>query len=86
MQRGSFFEKDMTNRGVAAIELVLAFGATAASSAEKHRDLHIVIETIDHSKQRYPTVGDWQIDKAGNLQITVSRIRAHSFGRRAAQS
>jgi hypothetical protein len=53
---------------------VLAFGATAAYSAEKPRDLHIVIETIDHSKQRYPTVGDWQIDKAGNLRITVSKM------------
>ena len=45
-----------------------------ASSAEKHRDLHIVIETIDHSKQRYLTVGDWQIDKAGNLRIVVSKM------------
>jgi hypothetical protein len=64
----------MTNRGVAALGMVLAFGATAASSAEKHHDLHIVIETIDHSKQRYPTVGDWQTDKAGNLHIAVSRM------------
>ena len=64
----------MTNRCVAAIGLVLALGATAASSAEKHRDLHIVIETIDHSKQRYPTVGDWRIDKAGNLHIAVSKM------------
>ena len=53
---------------------MLAFGATAASSTGKHRDLHIVIETIDHSKQRYPTVGDWQIDKAGNLRIAVSKM------------
>jgi hypothetical protein len=64
----------MTNRCVAALGVVVASGATAASSAEKHRDLHIVIETIDHSKQRYPTVGDWQIDKAGNLHIAVSRM------------
>ena len=64
----------MTKRGVAALGLVLAFGATAASSTEKHRDLHILIETIDHSKQRYPTVGDWQIDKAGNLRIAVSKM------------
>jgi len=42
--------------------------------ADKPRDLHIVIETIDHSQQRYPTVGDWQIDKAGNLHITVSKM------------
>jgi len=75
-EAGLFFnlEKDMTNRCVAALGVALAFGATAASSAEKHRDLHIVIETIDHSKQRYPTVGDWQIDKAGNLHITVSKM------------
>ena len=64
----------MTNRCVAALGVAVASGATAASSAEKHRDLHIVIETIDHSKQRYPTVGDWQIDKAGNLHIAVSRM------------
>jgi hypothetical protein len=36
--------------------------------------LHIVIETIDHSKQRYKTVGDWQIDGACNLHITVSKM------------
>jgi len=42
----------------AALGAVLAFGATAAYSADNHRDLHIVIETIDHSRQRYPTVGD----------------------------
>ena len=33
--------------------------------------LRIVIDTIPHSRQRYPTVGDWQIDKAGNLHITI---------------
>src|SRR5260370_5650981 len=64
----------MTNRCVAALGVALAFGATAASSAEKHRDLDIVIETIDHSKQRYPSVGDWQIEKGGNLHITVSKM------------
>jgi hypothetical protein len=58
----------------AALGAVLAFGAPAAYSADKHRDLHIVIETIDHSQQRYPTVGDWQIDKVGNLHITVSKM------------
>jgi hypothetical protein len=58
----------------AALGAALAFGATAAHPAEKHHDLHIVIETIDHSQQRYPTVGDWQIDKAGNLHITVSKM------------
>jgi hypothetical protein len=53
---------------------VLACGATAANPAEKSRDLPIVIDTIPHSQQRYPTVGDWQGDKAGNLHITVSRM------------
>jgi hypothetical protein len=36
----------------AALGAALAFGTTAAHPAEKHHDLHIVIETIDHSKQR----------------------------------
>jgi hypothetical protein len=63
----------------AALGAVLAFGATAAYSADKHHDLHIVIETIDHSRQRYPTVGDWQIDKAGNLHITVSKMRDQRY-------
>jgi hypothetical protein len=64
----------MAKRCVAALEAVLAFGATAAYSAERHHNLHIVIETFDHSKQRYPAVGDWQIDKAGNLHIFVSKV------------
>jgi hypothetical protein len=64
----------MTKRCVAALGAVLALGATAASSTEKNRDLHIVIDTIPHSQQRYPTVGDWQIDKAGNLHVTVSKM------------
>ena len=58
----------------AALGAALAFGATPAYSADKHRDLHIVIETIGHSQQRYPTVGDWQIDRTGNLQIAVSKM------------
>lgn len=32
----------------------------------------IVIEVIPHSQQRYPTVGDWQFDSYGDLQIKVS--------------
>jgi hypothetical protein len=64
----------MAKRCAAALGTVLAFGVTAAYSAEKNRDLHIVIDTIQHSQQRYPTVGDWQVDKAGNLHITVSRM------------
>jgi len=64
----------MAKRCVAAIGVILAFDAAAAYSAEKNRDLHIVIDTIPHSQQRYPTVGDWQIDKAGNLHIAVSKM------------
>jgi hypothetical protein len=54
-----------SKRCAAALGAVLAFGATAAHSADNHRDLHIVIETIDHSRQRYPTVGDWQLKPDG---------------------
>lgn len=32
----------------------------------------ITIETIPHSRQRYPTAGDWQIDGSGNITIRVS--------------
>jgi hypothetical protein len=35
--------------------------------------MHVVIETIDHLKQRYPTVGDWQL-KPDGLHITVSKM------------
>lgn len=34
----------------------------------------ITIETIPHEKQRYRTVGDWQVDPAGDLHITVSKL------------
>lgn len=34
--------------------------------------MNINIKTIAHSEQRYPTVGDWQIDEQGNLEIRVS--------------
>lgn len=36
--------------------------------------MKITIETIAHSAQRYPTVGDWFFDEAGNLHITVSQL------------
>lgn len=36
--------------------------------------MKITIETIEHSAQRYPTVGDWQFDDAGNLLIRVSQL------------
>jgi len=37
---------------------------TPANAQPRHHDLspmRIVIETIDHSKQRYPTFGDWRV-------------------------
>jgi hypothetical protein len=37
--------------------------------------MNILIETIDHDKQRYPTVGDWQIDaEKDTILIRVSKI------------
>jgi hypothetical protein len=34
--------------------------------------MRIIIEEIEHSQQRYPTVGDWQFDEEGNLNIKIS--------------
>lgn len=36
--------------------------------------MQIKIETIQHGNQRYPTVGDWYFDEAGNLTIKVSKL------------
>jgi hypothetical protein len=36
--------------------------------------MRIVIETIPHEDQRYPTVGDWWVDPAGTWQIRVSEL------------
>lgn len=36
--------------------------------------MRIVIETIAHEQQRYPTVGDWFFDEEGNLTIRVSKL------------
>lgn len=36
--------------------------------------MRIVIETIPHDKQRYPTCGDWWTDKDGTWQIRVSEM------------
>jgi hypothetical protein len=58
----------------AALGAALAFASATTYSAEGNRDLRIVIDTIPHSRQRYPTVGDWQVDKAGNLHITISKM------------
>ena len=34
--------------------------------------MRIIIATIPHLKQAYPTVGDWRRDAEGNLRIFVS--------------
>ncbi len=37
--------------------------------------MKITIETIPHGDQRYPTVGDWELDKAtGDISIRVSEM------------
>jgi hypothetical protein len=49
---------------------------TPANAQPRHHDLspmRIVIETVDQSKQRYATVGDWQV-KPDGLHITVSKL------------
>ena len=41
--------------------------------------MNIKIQTIPHDQQRYPTVGDWQIDADGNLLIQVSDMGNPDF-------
>lgn len=36
--------------------------------------MKIVLQTIPHSAQRYPTVGDWQIGSDGSITILVSDL------------
>lgn len=36
--------------------------------------MNILIKTIPHNRQRYPTCGDWWFDKRGDLQIRVSDV------------
>jgi hypothetical protein len=36
--------------------------------------MKIMIETIPHESQRYPTCGDWLFDTEGNLNIYVSEM------------
>jgi hypothetical protein len=60
-----------------ALSALLLSVSAYAQPPRHHRDgkpLRIVIETIPHSQRRYPTVGDWQFDKAGDLHITVSKM------------
>jgi hypothetical protein len=41
--------------------------------------VNIVIRTIPHDQQRYPTVGDWWTDPDGTWQIRVSDMQNHNF-------
>lgn len=36
--------------------------------------MRIVIETIPHKDQRYPTIGDWYYESGGTLCIRVSQL------------
>lgn len=36
--------------------------------------MRIVVETIPHDKQLYPTAGDWRFDSNGDLLIRVSQL------------
>lgn len=47
--------------------------------------MKIVIETIPHTEQRYPTVGDWWTDADGTWQIRVSKISRYSVERKEAE-
>lgn len=37
--------------------------------------MKIVIESVPHDQQRYPTVGDWTFADNGQLHVTVSHTR-----------
>lgn len=41
--------------------------------------MRIVIETIPHSAQRYPTVGDYWRDEEGTFQVRVSKMGVPDF-------
>ena len=36
--------------------------------------MNVFIKIIPHAEQRYPTVGDWTLDEAGDLTIRVSKL------------
>lgn len=36
--------------------------------------MKIIIETIPHDQQRYPTVGDWYYEEDGTLRVKVSEL------------
>ena len=41
--------------------------------------MRIVIETVPHASQEYPSVGDWRRDADGTLQIKVSQEIGDKF-------
>jgi hypothetical protein len=41
--------------------------------------MNVTIKTIKHSKQRYPTIGDWYFDKNDDLVIKVSVMGDRRF-------
>ena len=41
--------------------------------------MRILIQSIPHKDQRYPTCGDWWTDPDGNLQIRVSEMADPKF-------
>jgi hypothetical protein len=64
------------NAGLISLGALLLAPPTYAQPRHQQdgKPLRIVIETIDHSKQRYPTVGDWRFEKDGTLRVTVSKM------------
>lgn len=41
--------------------------------------MKIIIETIPHDTQRYPTVGDWWFEPDGTLQVRVSAMHNERY-------
>lgn len=41
--------------------------------------MKILLKTIPHAEQRYPTVGDWIIHKNGSITIPVSDMRNEDY-------
>jgi hypothetical protein len=57
----------MATRCLAGLTAVSVLSG-ASYSAEKNRDLHIA------SKPSRTRIGDWRVDKAGDVHITVSKM------------
>jgi hypothetical protein len=41
--------------------------------------MKVTIKTIEHNKQRYDTIGDWNFDRKGDLRIKVSNLHNQDF-------